>query len=104
MVGKTSKPATGRKRKPHNARTSDYASFEDLLASIAAEPRTALVGSDQLMMSRSERLLRLMVDRALHGNVREVTKLLHLMATRPTLAATFREETVIVLSGVLCNA
>ena len=54
-------------------------------------------------MSRSERLFRVMVDRALQGNVREVTKLLQLMATRPTLAATFREETVIIVSGPLCN-
>jgi hypothetical protein len=55
-------------------------------------------------MSRSERLFRVMVDRALQGNVREVRRLLHLMATRPTLAATFREETVTVVSGPLCNA
>ena len=104
MVSKTSRSRTGRRRKPHNASTNDYASFDELLASIAAEPRTALVGSDQLKMSRSERLFRVMVDRALQGNVREVRRLLHLMATRPTLAATFREETVTVVSGPLCNA
>ena len=46
MVSKTSRSRTGRRRKPHNASTNDYASFDELLASIAAEPRTALVGSD----------------------------------------------------------
>ena len=103
MVGRTAKTAAGGRRKPYNVATRDYGSFEDLLAAIAAEPRTALVGDDQVVMSRSERLLRVMVDRALQGHAREVSKLLQLMATLPTLAATFREETVIVVSGPLCN-
>lgn len=104
MASRTLRAATGGKRRPHNAASREYGSFEDLLAAIAAESRTALVGTDQVVMSRSERLLRVMVDRALQGNVREVTKLIHLMATRPKLAATFREEIVTVISGPLCNA
>ncbi len=99
----SSKSNTSRNRKPHNARTANYASFDELLAQIAAEPRTALVGDQQVTMSRRERLFRLMVDRALQGKVREVTKLLQLMAKNPSTAATFRDETVTVISGVLCR-
>ena len=92
-----------RNRKPHNARSTDYASFNELLAQIAAEPRAALVGDEQVTMSRCERLFRLMVERALQGKVREITKLLQLMAKNPSTAATFRDETVTVISGVLAR-
>lgn len=98
------KPKTGGKRKPHNARTTDYASFAELLAMISAEPRTALVGDEQVTMPRGERLLRIMVDRALQGHAREVTKLIQLMAKSPSLAATFRDERVLVLGGYLARA
>ena len=95
-------PNRGR-RKPHNAGSIHYASFEELLAQIAAEPRTARVGDEQVTMSRSDRLLRLMLDRALQGNVREVTKLLQLMAKYPAIAATYREQFVVVISGAFCD-
>lgn len=96
---KNSKPS----RKPHNARTIEYAAFPELLALIAAEPRTALIGDGQVSMPRSERLFRLILDRALQGNVRDVIKMLQLMAKYPAVAATFRDETVIVVSGAMCN-
>jgi len=91
-------------RKPHNARTINYASFDELLALIAAEPRSAMVGDEQVIMPRGERLLRLMLDRALQGHARDVIKLLQLMANSPSIAATFREERVTVISGVLARA
>lgn len=103
MTSPTSKPATRRARKPHNARTPGYGSFNELLALIADERRTALVGEQQVIMSRRERLFRLMVDRALQGKVREVTLLLRLMANSPTLAATYRDQVVTVISGSLCT-
>lgn len=103
MVIKKSGAASRGNRKPHNAARSEYASFNELLSLIAAEPRTALVGGEQVTMSRSERLLRLMLDRALQGKVREVTKLLQMMARSPGVAATFRDEWVTVVSGALCD-
>ncbi len=54
-------------------------------------------------MSRSERLLRLLVDGALKGDVRNVTKLLQLMAKYPAIAATYREQFVVVISGAFCD-
>ena len=103
MKTKKSGAAPKRKRKPHNAHTAEYGSFQELLAQISAEPRTALVGDKEVSMSRSDRLLRLMLNRALQGNVRDITKLLQMMAKSPSLVATFREETVIVISGPLEN-
>jgi hypothetical protein len=41
--------------------------------------------------------------KALAGNVRELTHLLRIMAKRPALAATFREESVTVVSGSLAR-
>ena len=103
MPRSTKKTSAGAPRKPHNARTTEYVSFNELLAMIAAERRVAVVGGRQTSMNRGERLLRLMLDRALQGKVREVIKLLQLMAKNPTVAATFRDEIVIVTSGALCH-
>lgn len=90
-------------RKPHNAKTANYASFDELLALIAAEPRNAFLGDEQVTMPRGERLLRLMLDRALKGHPRDVTKLLQMMAKNPATAATFRDEFVTVIGGVLAR-
>lgn len=94
---------TKRGRKPHNARTAEYGSFDELLAQMGAEPRTARVGEQEVMMPRTERLLRVMLARALDGNARDVAKVLQLMAKSPTLAATFRKEFVTVVSGIMCK-
>jgi hypothetical protein len=103
MSAKSSKSGATGRRKPHNAQSIEYVSFKDLLAQIAGEPRTARVGDEQVTMARGDRLLRLLLDRALQGKVREVIKLLQLMAKYPNVAATFREENVIVMSGAMCR-
>ncbi len=103
MNARSSKKGPRARRKPHNARSVHYASFEELLAQIAAEPRTARVGDEQVTMSRSDRMLRLLLDGALRGDVRNVTKLLQLMAKYPAIAATYREQLVIVMSGAICD-
>ena len=99
MTTKSPKGGGHRKRRPHNARTFDYFSFDQLLNQIAAEPRTALVGDEKVVMSRKERLLRLQIEQALKKKAREVTMLLKMMAKYPVLARTLREELVIVFSG-----
>lgn len=103
MTSPTPKTTTRRARKPHNASAPGYGSFNELLSLIADERRAALVGEQQIIMSRRERLFRLLVDRALQGNVREVTLLLRLMANSPALAATYRDQVVTIISGALCN-
>lgn len=90
-------------RKPHNARTASYGSFGELLTQVASEPRKARMGNAQVTMPRSERLLRVMLASALSGKVRDVAKLLGMMAKNPALAATFRSETVTVLCGSLAR-
>jgi hypothetical protein len=89
------------RRKPHNARTYKYVSFHELLALTASEPRTALVGDEQIVMTREERLYRLTVDRALQGHAHDVTMLLRKMAKSRQIVEAFREETVMVISGNL---
>lgn len=90
-------------RKPHNASSTEYGSFNELLDLVGAESRTALIDGEEVSMPRRERLLRVMVNRAHRGNVRDVIKILQLMAKYPAVAATFRDETLIVVSGALCN-
>jgi hypothetical protein len=91
-------------RKPHNARESDYVSFNELLGKLATELREVQVGDDLIKMPRVERLIRLTLERALKGNVRDVTKMLNLMAQNPELAATHRERTVVHIIPALYNA
>ena len=101
MTKKATKPRRG--RKPHNARTSEYVSFDDLLSRLASEPRTVQMGDQHVTMPRVERLMRVMVDRALQGKVRDIAKLLNMMAKNPTLTATFREQMVIRICPSLAN-
>lgn len=103
MTKKSSAGSMGSKRKPHNARVDAYCSLEELLTLTGAEPRELRMGQRQVIMPRTERLLRVVVARALDGNVRELTQLLRIMAKHPALAATFREEFVTVLSGALAK-
>lgn len=91
------------RRKPHNARSVHYASFDELLTQIADEPRVARVGDDEVTMPRRDRLHRMLVDGALKGDVRNVTKLLQLMSKYPAVAATYTEQVVVVTSGAFCN-
>lgn len=103
MTKRTDTNKSKQRRKPHNARRVDYGSTDELLAQIAAEPRTVRVGEREVTMPRIELLWRVRVARALAGNVRELKHLLRIMAKRPALAATFREEFVTVVSGVLAR-
>lgn len=90
-------------RKPHNARREDYQTFDELLAKIGDEPCQAMVDDEEVTMTQIERLLRVMIDRAMHGNVREMTKLLQIMPNDPGLAATSRTQTVIFYSKLLAD-
>lgn len=103
MTSTKANGAKTRKRKPHNAPSLEYASFNELLEQVAAQPRNAVVNGNTVQMPRSERLLRLMLDRALQGKVRGITKLLQLMAANQRVAATHRDEFVTVINVIACN-
>jgi hypothetical protein len=97
------KPKTG--RKPHNAtQPADYSSLAELISKVGDEPRKVLVRGQEVNMSRSERLLRLQVDRALQGNVREVANIIRLMIKYPDIAASYREEKVVLIAGIDADA
>lgn len=99
-TGKTTAP---RRRKPHNVRKEQYQSFDELLATIGYETRVATIGDQEVMMTRLEAVLRVMIDRALQGNVRELTKILRIMANDPGLAATARSQIIITVGGALAG-
>ena len=91
-------------RKPHNAKTSDYGGFQDLLALIAEEPRRGKIDGKDVTISRAEALLRAMVDRAISGKTRELTKLLQMMAKDPGLAAKSPTKTIYYVGSALACA
>lgn len=92
-----------RGRKPHNVAIRDYDSLGDMVRKIANEPRKAQMAGKDVVISRSEGVYRSMVERALHGNKRELVSLLKLMMRRPSMAATFREHMVTVIGGSLAD-
>ena len=103
MTTKSRKAGARRKRKPHNVQTEQYESFFELLVKIASEPRKATIGEEEATLTRTEGLLRLMVDRALKGEVREVTQLLQLMAKHPAMATTNRTQKIFFIGKALAG-
>lgn len=102
MTKLTRKPRV--RRRPHNARTAHYGSFGELLDIVANEPRKVTLAGKDVTMTRTEALLRVMVDRALQGNTREMIKLLQMMAKDPALAANSRQRVIVFINGALANA
>jgi hypothetical protein len=90
-------------RKPHNAKTAEYATFNELLGMIADQPRKATIAGREVTMTRAEALLRVMVERAMQGKVREIKQVLQMMARDPGLAANSRLQTHIFINGSLAN-
>jgi len=90
-------------RKPHNVRMEHYESFNEILATIAGEPREAIIGEKRVIMTRMEGLLRVQVDRALKRNVREIAMLLKMMANDPGLAVSALTREVAFISWPLSN-
>jgi hypothetical protein len=54
-------------------------------------------------MSWAERSFRLMLDRALAGNRRDLAQLLRLMIDHPSVGGSYRERTVIFMTETLAN-
>ena len=97
------KASARRRRKPHNAAVTSFDSFSDLLEIIANAPRKATMDGEEVTITRREAFLRLSVDRALHGNVRELTKVLQMMSKHPKLAAAWRGQRIIFIRGELAR-
>ena len=104
MPSSSTRAKRGGSRKPHNARRpADVESLEELVARVGAEVRKIPSSKGVVEMTRLERTLRLLVNRAMEGKVRDVAHLVRLMSKYPSVAKSYREETVIVINGPLAN-
>ena len=65
--------------------------------------RKATMAGEAVTMTRREALLRLTVERALHGKTRELTRLLQLMVKDPKVAAACRGQMVVFIRGHLAS-
>jgi hypothetical protein len=54
-------------------------------------------------ISWAERSMRLMIDRALAGNRRDLAQLLRLMIEHPSISGSYRERQVTFIRGPLAN-
>lgn len=89
-------------RKPHNARVApEYQTLGELLDAIANEDRKIPFRGREVVMTREEVAMRVMIERALDEKTRDVAQLLRWMARYPNLAATLVPVTVI--RGAICN-
>jgi hypothetical protein len=88
-----------KKRRPHNAKVSNFESFEQLLAAAANAPRKVTVNGKLVKMSRKEVLYRTIVNRALDGGIREVAFIIKAMVQDSALGSTCRRERVLVFNG-----
>ena len=89
-----------RGRKPHNARpASEYQSVEEIVKRVGSEPRRVRLRGEEVEMSRAERTMRLQVERALEGKVREVAQLVRLMVKYPQIARSYTIKKTVFISG-----
>lgn len=96
----TPKGNAKRPRKPHNARRSTpTGSVGDLARSVGAEPRKAIMGGKEVIISLAERLARKTVESAIGGSVSDLKLLIQTMIKHPQIAASARERWVLVLGG-----
>lgn len=91
-------------RKPHNVPPpKQYDSLHELVKVIGSQPRTVFINGKSIEMSLAERTLRLQVNRALEGKVRDVAHILRLMMKYPNLAKSYKEKKVILMCGAFAN-
>ena len=87
-------------RRPHNASKSPrYRSIGELARTIAAEPRRASMGGEEVVMTAAERLCRLTVENAINGSIGDLKLIIQLMIDHPHIASSARECWVLLLAG-----
>ncbi len=90
-----------RGRRPHNAKVLDFDTIGDLVRKLGAEPKKVTVDGKEVEMSWAERLLRLTLERALKGNIRDIAQLLRLMIKHPHVTGQGKVRMVYFLSRSL---
>ena len=103
-AGAPEAPATGsqfkRGRKPHNATSApDFENLAELIQLVGSEPRKVLVGGKTVEMTRSERMMRLQLERAMQGKAQDVRQVLSLMLRYPDIGRSSREIIRFIMSS-----
>jgi hypothetical protein len=90
-------------RRPHNAKTLEFDNIGDLVRKLGAEPRRVLMNGKEVEMTAAERSLRLAIDRALKGNVRDLAALLRLMIKYPNVTGPGKLRMIYFVRGALAD-
>ena len=103
MAGKTNRGQFKRGQRPHNAKVLEFATIADLVRYLGAEQKKVTVNGKETKMSWAERSLRLTLDRALKGNVRDIAELLRLMIRHPHVTGRGKVRSLIIIRGALAK-
>jgi hypothetical protein len=90
-------------RRPHNIKVLAFDTLGELVRHIGAQPRTVTMKGKPVKMTRAERSFRLMLDRALKGNVQDLAEILRLMIKHPQVVGRGRLRQIIVIRGALAD-
>jgi hypothetical protein len=89
-----------RGRKPHNATSApDFENLAELIQLVGSEPRKVLVAGKTVEMTRSERMMRLQLERAMQGKAQDVRQVLGLMLRYPDISRSSRKIIRIIMSS-----
>lgn len=87
-------------RRPHNAgKRGTFRSVGERARAIGAEPKRVTLGGKEVVMSQSERLCRLIVEKAINGSVSDLKLLIRTMVDHPQIAASATDRWVMFLAG-----
>jgi hypothetical protein len=87
-------------RRPHNAKPLDFENVADLVRKLGSESKRVSLNGREVDMTWAERSLRLTIERAINGNVRDITQLLRLMIEHPNISGHGRLRCIIYLGGL----
>ncbi len=105
MTKSTSRKGTGKPpRQPHNAKVDrDFDDIHELTRKLGSEMKRVTLNGEAVEMTWAERSLRLLVDRALAGNRRDIAQLLRVMIDHPNVTGVGPVITRIFLPSAAAN-
>ncbi len=105
MTRLTGRKGTGKPpRRPHNAKVDrDFDDIHELTRRLGSEMKRVTLNGEAIQMTWTERSLRLLVDRALAGNRRDLAQLLRVMIDHPNVTGVGPVITRIFLPSAAAN-
>jgi len=92
------------KRPPHNAKIDfKYDDVGELTRKLGSELKRVTLDGQEVEMMWAERALRLLIDRALAGNRRDIAQLLRMMIDHPDVTGRGPVITQILISKAFAN-